>query len=103
MAAAVLAGCDGKVAGGAADGAAVFREACARCHGDLGTPSESLRAQLGVKDLRAAEFHARATRDQVIDQVRRGSANKIMPSFAGALTDAQIEAVADYVLSLKAE
>lgn len=96
-----LAACDTRVAGGKADGPAVFAEACARCHGEQGTPSESMKAQLGVKDLRAAEFHARATRDLVEHQVRTGSPNKIMPPFAGTLSDEQIRAVSEYVLTLR--
>ncbi|MCA9674613.1 MAG: cytochrome c [Kofleriaceae bacterium] len=94
------AGCDHTVAGGRADGAAVFAEACARCHGPGGKPEESMRAQLGVRDLTAAEFRARASIDLVRNQVRQGSANKIMPAFVGALNDAQIDAVAAYVLTL---
>jgi mono/diheme cytochrome c family protein len=96
----VLGACSNEVAGGKADGAAVFAEACARCHGSGGKPSESMAAQLGVKDLTSVEFGARATREHVEKQVRHGSDNKIMPSFAGALNDAQIAAVADYVLTL---
>src|SRR5687768_10219645 len=95
-----LAGCDTQVAGGKADGAAVFAEACARCHGPGGKPTDQMKAQLNVRDLTAAEFRARATRELVIGQVRKGSDNGVMPSFAGALTDAQIDAVADYVLTL---
>ena len=33
----------------------------------------------------------------VENQVRHGSKNKLMPAFEGALTDAQIKAVAAYV------
>jgi mono/diheme cytochrome c family protein len=55
-------------------------------------------AQLGVKDLRSAEFRSRATREGVAQQIRAGSANKLMPAFAGALTEAQIAALAAYVV-----
>jgi mono/diheme cytochrome c family protein len=96
----VLGACSNEVAGGKADGAAVFAEACARCHGGGGKPSESMAAQLGVRDLTSAEFAARASHELVEHQVRHGSDNKVMPSFAGALNDAQIAAVADYVLTL---
>ena len=95
---AVLAGCSGEVAGGRADGPAVFAEACARCHGDGGKPSPSLASQLGVKDLTVTELD----RERVEQQIRHGSENKIMPAFAGVLRDDQIAAVADYVLSLRA-
>src|SRR5262245_41780999 len=98
----VAAACDRPVAGGSADGAQVFASACATCHGAGGTPPEAMAVALGVRDLNAAEFRARATRDLIEHQVRTGSANKKMPSFTGALSDAQIAAVADYVLRLPA-
>jgi mono/diheme cytochrome c family protein len=99
----VLAGaCTGEVAGGRADGPAVFAEACARCHGGTGKPSPSLVQQLGVKDLTSAEFGGRATLESVTHQIRHGSPNKIMPPFQGVLKDEQIDAVAAYVLTLHA-
>jgi len=99
----LLAACSSEVAGGRADGPAVFAEACARCHGPSGKPSASLASQLGVKDLTAAEFGARASRELVEHQIRHGSENKIMPAFTGVLKDEQIAAVADYVLTLSRE
>jgi mono/diheme cytochrome c family protein len=94
------AACNGSVAGGAKDGAAVFAQACATCHGPTGAPSADMAAKLGVRDLTTPEFHARVTKELVAHQVRTGSSNHIMPSFDGALTDAQIDAVAAYVLTL---
>ena len=96
----IAAACSREVAGGKADGPAVFAQACSPCHGPTGSPTEALRAQLGVKDLTTPEFHARATVELVRHQVKNGSANHVMPSFDGALTDAQIDAVASYVLTL---
>lgn len=91
-----VAGCSSEVAGGRADGPAVFAEACARCHGESGTPSPSLVAQLGVKDLTVTPL----TIERIEQQIRQGSDNKIMPAFAGVLKDDQIAAVAAYVLTL---
>lgn len=95
---ALLAACSGEVAGGRADGPAVYQEACARCHGETGRPPSSMAAQLGVKDLTEATL----TLDKVEHQIRHGSDNKVMPAFAGTLKDEQIAAVAAYVLSLRA-
>lgn len=97
-----VAACDTKVAGGSVDGAHVFAAACASCHGPTGTPPESMAAQLRVRDLASAEFRARASVELVASQVRNGSANKIMPSFAGTLSDEQIAAVAAFVMALPA-
>jgi mono/diheme cytochrome c family protein len=97
-----LAACDTRVAGGSADGAAVYAAACATCHGPGGKPPESMASALKVRDLTSSEFRGRATLELVTSQIRHGSANKIMPAFAGALSDAQIAAVAAYVMALPA-
>jgi mono/diheme cytochrome c family protein len=89
--------CDREVAGGSLDGKAVFAAACVTCHGTEGTPPASMVAQLGVRDLRNPEFRARVTPELVAIQVRNGSKNRLMPAFSGALSDAQIRAVAAYV------
>ncbi len=54
---------------------------------------------LNVRELTAPDFRARDTPALVEHQVRTGSQNKLMPSFEGALSDAQIKAVAAYVAS----
>jgi mono/diheme cytochrome c family protein len=100
MAAVALLGCNAEVAGGRADGAAIFAQACARCHGETGKPPEQMVRGLGVRDLTAPEFRDRATLALVQKQVREGSQNKIMPSYASSMSAAQIDAVAVYVLSL---
>lgn len=95
----VLDGCNRPAAGGSQDGATVFSAVCATCHGDKGKPSASMAAQLGVRDLTEPAFRARVTVALVEAQVRQGSANKLMPGFAGSLTDAQIAAVAAWVVA----
>lgn len=96
-AALALAGCHRDVAGNTTDGAQIFQTVCAQCHGPTGKPNEAMVARLGVKDLTAPALRARITPALVEKQVREGSQNKIMPSFAGALNDAQIKAVAKFV------
>jgi mono/diheme cytochrome c family protein len=91
--------CHREVAGGAADGAVVFRERCTMCHGPTGKPDPMMVARLNVRDLTAPEFRARVTAALVEHQVRNGSPNKLMPSFVGAISDEQIAAVAAYVAS----
>lgn len=97
-----LAGCEkGRVAGGSADGVQLFHSICASCHGPTGKPTEANIARLGVKDLTSPELRARVTPELVEKQVREGSKNKLMPAFEGALSDAQIKAVAAFVASPK--
>ena len=58
-----------------------------------------MATRLGVRDLTSAELRARITPALVAAQIRTGSPNKLMPSFAGAFTEEQIQAIADYVAS----
>ena len=95
----VLCACDAGVKISSDDGAQVFTSVCATCHGPQGKPNAAMVARLGVRDLTAPELRVRITPALVEAQVRKGSQNKLMPSFAGALSDAQIKAVAAYVAS----
>ena len=104
VAAAVPGGgaCNRDPAGGATDGASVYAMLCATCHGPDGRPSAAMVARLGVRDLTAPELRARiaASGPSLVEQqVRHGSQNKLMPAFEGAISDAQIRAVAAYVAS----
>jgi mono/diheme cytochrome c family protein len=98
----VLVGCNSSVADGEANGAKVFAGACARCHGPNGRPDPGMVAKLGVKDLTSAKLQARLTDGEIRQQILKGSKNKQMPSFDGALTDAQVDAVIAHVRGLKA-
>jgi mono/diheme cytochrome c family protein len=97
---ATLAGCREPIAGGRADGAAIFAEVCARCHGSEGNPDAANVARLGVKPLTSEHVQRQLTDDDIRRQILRGSENKQMPSFAGALSDAQVEAVIQHVRTL---
>jgi mono/diheme cytochrome c family protein len=103
VAAALLLGCSGKVAGGEADGARIFAEVCSRCHGIGGEPSASMVARYGVKNLRSRRVQEEMSDAGIRTQILEGSANMQMPSFEGALTDEQIEAVIAHVRSLDEE
>ena len=96
---ATLAACDQGRVSASADGAQVFQSVCAQCHGPTGKPTEAMVARLNVRDLTNPEFRTKLTPALVEAQVKNGSKNKLMPSFAGALSDDQIKAVAAYVAS----
>ena len=93
----LLVGCD--AGANLKDGKQVYEQVCITCHGPTGTPDATMVAKLGVKDLRAPALRAKITPYLVENQVAHGSQNKLMPAFGGALSDAQIKAVADYVAS----
>lgn len=94
-----LAACKADATEGSIEGAKIFETMCASCHGPKGKPTEAMAARLGVRDLTSGELRARVSPALVENQVRKGSANKLMPALEGALTDAQIKAVAAWVAS----
>lgn len=94
---ALLAACD--KGGGGTDGAQLYQDMCATCHGPTGKPTEAMVARINVRDLTSQEVRSRITPALVETQIRKGSQNKLMPSFEGALKDEQIKALADYVSS----
>ena len=85
--------------GGSVEGPELFAKLCSACHGEHGKPPASMEVRLGVRDLTAPELRARITPELVERQMRRGSENKLMPSFEGVANDAQIKALAAYVAS----
>lgn len=96
---AALGACEQKRAGGSVDGAQIYGSVCAACHGPKGKPDAAMIARINVRDLTSPELRTRVTPDLVEKQVRKGSDNKLMPSFEGALTEEQIKAVSAYVAS----
>lgn len=95
------AGCSREVAGGRADGAAVFAEVCARCHGYEGVPSRAMVLQLKVPNLTQAEFHERMSDADIRARIAGGSPSRGMPGFAGNLTEAQMDALVRHVRTLR--
>jgi cytochrome c551 len=67
-------------------GESVFAANCARCHGTNG------------EGARGPNLHNETDLTKVVNQVTNGG--QIMPSFSGQLSGAQINAVAQFVLSL---
>ena len=95
----LVVGCKADASGGSVEGPKVFETMCASCHGPGGKPTAQMVARLNVRDLTAPEFRARVTKELVAEQVRKGSANKLMPPLETALKPEQIEAVSAYVAS----
>jgi mono/diheme cytochrome c family protein len=91
--------CKTDASDGSVEGPRIFETMCASCHGPTGKPTEAMVARLNVRDLTSPELRARVTPELVEKQVRKGSANKLMPALEGALTDAQIKAVSAFVAS----
>ena len=93
----VLAACKQPVPADSKDGEAIYAAYCASCHGPEGRPPAAMIARLGVRDLTLPELRQRVTAELVARQIKKGSDNKLMPSFDGVLHDVQITAVAKWV------
>ncbi len=87
----------GKIAGGSTDGAEIFKEVCARCHGGDGVPTKGLVARTGVKPLTSARVRNELSDEDLRTRILNGSKSKSMPAFQGALTDDQLAAVVAHV------
>ena len=96
---ALATACEAKVANGSTNGSSIYQSVCSPCHGINGKPSAANIARLGVRDLTSPEFRARVTPAVVEHQVRKGSQNKLMPAFEGALSEEQIKSISHYVAS----
>jgi len=73
-------------------GAAIFHLDCARCHGNDGRGGKS-----GAPNLRESKM----TAEEVMARIRKGK--NAMPGYEGYLDDKQIEALAAYIGSLRAQ
>ena len=89
----VVASCTKKAAPAASkepalDGAPIFAQNCAKCHGATGV--EGRAPNLAHDDF---------TKNEVVDKVTNGAGR--MPSFATKLSPKEIDAVAQFVVHLK--
>lgn len=88
------------------NGEQIYLERCAFCHGEQGDGNGALARYLNPRprDFTTGQFRFRTTasgelplRSDVIATVARGVRGTAMPSWGGVLTDAEIEAVVDYL------
>ena len=88
------------------DGATIYQERCAFCHGENGDGNGPVAPYLNPRprDFTSGQFKFRTTasgelplREDVINIVKNGVRGTAMPRWEGFLTQAEIEAVVDYV------
>ncbi|HLN79637.1 MAG TPA: cytochrome c [Thermoanaerobaculia bacterium] len=70
---------------------ALFKEYCAKCHGEDGTANTPKGRQLMARDMTDAEFQAAKSDAALIKQVTDGGED--MPPFGKKLTKEQIESL----------
>jgi len=98
----VLAGA-GRSAAESDSGRVIYEQRCAACHGATGDGSGLAAAAMDPRprNLRDAEFWRGRTAADVRQVVRDGKRGTLMAPFAGALSDAEIDAVVAYVESFR--
>jgi cytochrome c553 len=90
----------------APDAAKLWSKHCQTCHGPDGKGKTKAGEKAHVKDLTAADVKAGLTKQKAIDSMKKGIKEKdsdkmAMKSYADKLSDAEIEALADYSLTFK--
>ncbi|MDH3597533.1 MAG: cytochrome c [Rhodospirillales bacterium] len=82
-------------------GRAIFKRACAACHGTIGEGKGLLAHQIGISmmDFTKSENMKKLSDEDLIVFVRDGSGD-YMPSWKGILSDSEIADVASYVRML---
>ena len=98
----VLAGA-GRSAAESDSGRVIYEQRCAACHGATGDGNGLAAAAMDPRprNLRDAEFWRGRTAADVRQVVRDGKRSTLMAPFAGALSDAEIDAVVAYVESFR--
>ncbi len=92
--------------GAEADVAELWSKNCAICHGKDAKGDTKSGKQKGVKDLTDPKIHAALKRDEMIKKMKDGildekTGKERMKPFKDKLDDAQLGALADWVLALK--
>jgi mono/diheme cytochrome c family protein len=87
----ILVGLAAAVFAGDQHPSALFREYCAKCHGEDGTANTPKGRQLMARDFTDAEFQSSKTDADLIKQVTKGGED--MPPFGKKLSAEQIESL----------
>ena len=81
----------------AADGAAVYRESCAKCHGDTGKSDTSVGKALNIPPLAGDASLVKLSEAEVMERIKAASKH---PPTTKALSDDDLKAVATFALGL---
>ncbi|MEX6501391.1 c-type cytochrome [Pseudomonas zhanjiangensis] len=81
------------------DGAALYQQHCAKCHGDDGR-ADNLRGKMFfAQDLADADWQARTSDEQILAAIRNGA--RMMSGYAGKLSAEQQQALVQVVRELR--
>src|SRR6516162_3417968 len=77
----------------------LFLENCATCHGQDGRANTFHGWLVGAQNLTETEFQVQTTDEQITSAIKNGP--MMMPAFGKKLSEAEIEALAAYVRTLR--
>ena len=83
------------------DAAMLFKDNCAKCHGEDGRAKTVRGKMVGARNLASEKFKAGATEDRIIAALKKGPG--AMPSFEKKFSPEQMQVLATYVRNLKQE
>jgi mono/diheme cytochrome c family protein len=89
------------VSGRGADGAAIFENNCASCHGLDGKARTPAGRKIGAKDLSVNKLDDAALAAQVRNGVKNAQGVDVMPSFKERLTPEEVSAVVAHVKTFR--
>jgi len=78
---------------------ALFRENCSTCHGKNGRANTFHGWLAGAQNLTKPKWQEETTDSEILDAIKTGPS--VMPAFEKKLSEAEIEALARYVRTLK--
>jgi len=84
--------------GTSAQGAVIFAQKCAMCHGGDGSGSTAMGKKLGCRDLRSAAVQGQS--DSQLTQIITNGKNK-MPAYNGKLSGEEIKSLVAFIRSIK--
>jgi mono/diheme cytochrome c family protein len=81
------------------DARGLFVENCSTCHGQKGNAHTFHGWLVGAQNLTSADWQSQTSDDEIIHAIKSGP--RVMPAFNKKLSEAEIDALAAYVRTLK--
>lgn len=78
------------------EGAQIFQKKCRMCHGDDGKGGTTMGKKLNILDLGTGQWKQGKTVPELTKTLKEGLGK--MPKYEGKLTDAELQAVATFVV-----
>jgi cytochrome c6 len=79
----------------------LFGKLCAPCHGKDGKGNTPAGKKVGAKDLTLSTTTPGDIRKQIVEGKNDAKGVSKMPAFGGKISDAEVQTLMDYVLSLR--